>query len=376
LHGSNPHGEGTVGVVDADPDNATPLPGDPAAGSEEVVLGDSRGEQNGGAYHGHVSLVHLNLTHLIIPLPVNQDFLPIDTGPGQNAHSAPLAAELTAACNATTTAGLPVCVNVLTMDSSTSNTGSSNQFQALNANALPGNPVHADAGSSTGTISEGGGCQTATGSSSVANASVTAAPGVGVTAAALPASSSSTACQGGNQSTSNSSSVLTLNQNAVPVPAPGCGNGTADTPFTPLAPILAAVCNADDTNGTGEATTQVGGPYGVREALTLFGLTFPVTGLLPVKVALSGPESHAVAPTATPGPAAGNPAGNAGGGQGTKGQVGSGGDEGAGSAASGAQPGGGSLAFTGQNLLLLGLIGAALISVGLFTNAARQRRVV
>jgi len=364
LHGTNPHGQGSVATVDLLPSNSNPYPADPANGDEEIVIGDSRGEQNGSAYHGKITLLHLGL-----PAPLdgfNTDLVGADTGPGQT-NNGPLGPLNTTLAQLCANSGGAVCLSVLAMNSSTTSTGSTNAYQTLGAGLL-GGVVGAGVASSGGDVSEGNGCQTATGSSSVANANV--GP---INASVLGASSSSQSCSNGSKSTTNSSNIVNLQNGAVAIPSPGCGNGTPNTVFT-LAPIpadiISFVCNADDANGG-----QTSSPYGVREALTGFILLSNTTAL--IKATLAGPESHAVAPAAPAGPGAGNPAGtNGGGNQGTKGETCAGNEGGAGSAASGAQPGGGSLAFTGQNLLLLGLIGAALISVGLLTNAARQRRVV
>jgi hypothetical protein len=119
----------------------------------------------------------------------------------------------------------------------------------------------------------------------------------------------------------------------------------------------------------------------VREALTLFALVTGDSALL--KATTAGPESHAVAPAATTTPTppsggtagaggkGGNKGGNAGGGNG--GGAGGGGN---GSAASAAAAGNGQLAFTGADLLALGLVGGALILGGLAltTTAGRRHR--
>jgi hypothetical protein len=169
------------------------------------------------------------------------------------------------------------------------------------------------------------------------------------------------------------STVLNLGGTGLPIPAAGCANGTPNTNFTPLSPLLSAVCNADDTNGS-----QTSSPYGVREALTIFALVSGNSSLL--KVATAGPESHAVAPptttTTTPptNPSNGGTAG-AGGKGGNAGGNGNGGGAGNGPAANSAASGNGQLAFTGADLLALGLVGGALILGGLaLTTAGRRHR--
>src|SRR3954469_22900557 len=55
LHGTEPHGQGSDAVVDLTPATTSPLPGDPTQGNEEVVAGDSRGQQSTDGYHGRVT---------------------------------------------------------------------------------------------------------------------------------------------------------------------------------------------------------------------------------------------------------------------------------------------------------------------------------
>lgn len=76
MHGTNPHGQGTVGVVDLQPSPDRPQGGDPAGSDsgEEVVVGRARGEQReDGTYHGHITIVAL----------FGQEILGLDTTPGQ-----------------------------------------------------------------------------------------------------------------------------------------------------------------------------------------------------------------------------------------------------------------------------------------------------
>lgn len=361
LHGANPHGQGSVATIDLNPSNSTPLPGDPAAGDEDIVIGDSRGEQNGGTYHGRVSVLHVKLLGLI-----NQDIGRFETNPGQtdNGPLGPVQSAINSAI--CTPLGQPAgCVSVLAISSATTNSGSTNSFQLAGANLAATLPVvgaltvAGGVAGSQGNISENGQCQTATGSSNVANASVgaTAITGVTpVTADVLSGSSTSKACNDGTKSTTNDSTVLTLAGQGVPVPAAGCSgpNEVPNTSFTPLAPVVAAVCNADDKNNG-----QTSDPYGVREALAVFGLA----GV--IKVVLSGPESHAVAPDETAG-GQGEPAGEVGG---------PGPGAGDGSVANDASSGGDTLPFTGMNLLLLTLVGLGMVASGLAaTTLSRHRR--
>ncbi len=361
LHGDNPHGQGDVATVELGPNipATNPYPGDPA-GPELLVVGRSKGEQNpDGSYHGHITIAALG----------GNELLGVDTNEGQT-ESSPLDPLNDQVLNQICTgSGGQVCLGILTADSSTTGNGSTNHFSVANAQVgPPGSGIGVTAGETNGNISDDGTCQTATGTSEVANANVAG----GLTAQALNGSSTSTACNNGAQSTTNDSEVINLNDNGVPVPAAGCADGTPNTNFTPLLPLLGAVCNADDP-GTGG---QAGTPYGVREALTVFALA--VGGNPVLKATTAGPESRAVAPTAadTPGgPGTGPPLIGPGGG-------GGGNDNGnpdrtvddanvPGAAAEAAA--GGSrddLAFTGADLLLLGLFGCGILAAGLMLSLA------
>src|SRR5689334_13339285 len=62
LHGTNPHGQGSVAVVDISPNAQRPYSADPtgASDSEDVVVGRARGEQRAdGSYHGHITVAAL-----------------------------------------------------------------------------------------------------------------------------------------------------------------------------------------------------------------------------------------------------------------------------------------------------------------------------
>src|SRR4051794_2521192 len=256
------------------------------------------------------------------------------------------------------------------MHSSSTGNSSTNSFEAVGAHVGGRSGINADVLTSNGNISDDGSCQTSHGDSGVAAANV--GP---LTADALQGDSTSTACNTGQNSVSQHSTVVNLGGTGIPLPAAGCDNGTANTNFTALSPLLATVCNADDTNGS-----QTGSPYGVREALTVFALITGNSSLL--KATTAGPESHAVAlpSTTTPpgnpgggtkgaGGKGGNNGGNGGGGNG--GGAGSGGN---GSAAGSAAAGNGQLAFTGADLFALALVGGALILGGLALTATGGRR--
>jgi hypothetical protein len=361
MHGSNPHGQGTDAVVDLTPGSSNPYSSDPSQSQEEVIVGDSRGDQGASGYSGSVTLAYL----------FGQPIVQVTTKPGESKDGPlqPLQDGLDQLCDAS---GDQLCLTLLGMHSSTTSNSSTNSFQAVGAHIGGPNGVNADVLTSNGNISDDGTCQTAHGDSSVADANV--GP---LTADALQGSSTSTACNSGSQSVDQSSTVVNLGGTGLPLPTAGCENGTPNTNFDALSPLLATVCNADDTN-----SSQTGAPYGVREALTVFALITGDTSVL--KATTAGPESHAAAPAAnttpptTPGGGTagaggqgGNEGGNAGGGDGEGGD-----GAGSGAVAGDAAAGDGQLAFTGANLLALGLVGGALILGGLAltTTAGRRHR--
>jgi hypothetical protein len=352
LHGTNPHGQGTVAAVDLAPAGVDPVSGDPA-GPETIVVGRPKGEQNpDGSYHGHITIAAL----------LGNELLGVDTNEGQSGSSAldPLNdAVLGQICTAS---GGQLCLGILDAQSNTTADGSTNSFTIASAQ-LGGAPagIGVTAGEAHGDISDNGTCQTSTGSANTASANVAAL----LTAGVSGDSSSSTACNDGTApSTTNSSSVVNLNGTGVPVPATGCDTGVPDTSFVALSPLLSTVCNADDPGTGGQASS----PYGVREALTVFLL--PVLPG-PVAKVTDAAESHSVAPTKAATPPGGNPYGSGnpliapGGGNGP-GNGGNNNDNDNGeNTAESAQAGSGNLAFTGVNLIWVAMLGLGLITAGL-----------
>src|SRR3954462_13315963 len=359
LHGTSPHGQGTDAVVDLTPGSSNPYSSDPSSNGEDVVLGDSRGEQGTSGYNGKVTLAYL----------FGQPIFQVTTGPGESKDGPlqPLQDGLDQLCDGS---GNQLCLTVLGMHSSTTSNSSTNSFEAVGAHVGGPTGVNADAVTSNGNISDDGSCQTAHGDSSVADANV--GP---LTADALQGSSTSTACSSGSQSVDQSSTVVNLGGTGLPLPSAGCADGTPNTNFDALSPLLATVCNADDSN-----SSQTGSPYGVREALTLFALISGDTSV--IKATTAGPESHAVAPASSTTPTTPGSGGTAGaggkggsaGGNGDGNGNGSGSGAGNGSAAGTAAAGNGQLAFTGADLLALGLVGGALILGGLVLTATGGRR--
>jgi hypothetical protein len=270
AHGSNQHAQGTGATVDLTPSDELPLPYEPGGGSEEVVLGGSRGSFDGEEYHGHVTILSLLGTELIQGA---------DTDEGQTS-AGPLGDVNALLNDICTSTGL--CLAVLAVSSDTTGSGSTNSFSVADANLNPGGGLPVlDLGAveSTGEISQAGGCRTADASSSVVNANV-----IGITAQVIDSSSQSRACNDGSQYQTNDSSVIGLGGVGVPLPQPGCADGTPNTVFSiPL--LLDVVCNANDSNGV-----QLRPPYGVREGLTAFVLA-PL-----IKATTAASESRARAP--------------------------------------------------------------------------------
>lgn len=271
LHGTNPHGQGSVAVVDSDPSAERPQGGDPAGADsgEEVVVGRARGEQQAdGSYRGHITILGLFGTEVA----------GVNTTPGQTANG-PLqpiqAGVLDPLCASTTN---QVCLSVLTADSQTTADGSTNKFALANASVLG---LGVGAAESSGAIGEAGQCQTGAGEAKTAN--VTASGGAVAQGANSAAVSQS--CTGQAPTVARSSQVIGLGGVQVPLPAAGCADGTPDT-VTGIPGVLPIVCNADDAAGAAV----------VREALDVFALT--VGGSSLVKETTAAAEATTTAPAA------------------------------------------------------------------------------
>jgi hypothetical protein len=366
LHGTNPHGQGTAGSVTLLPSGQLPYSSDPDENGEVVVVGSSRGEQDSGtgAYHGNVTLAQ------VLGLPIVQ----VETNPGDPPQSGPLGPlqdGLDDICSASS--GM-VCVGVLEMNSSTTDTSSNNSFSGASVDLGGREGLGLSFLDSEGNISQDSSCQNAHGSSSVTELSL----GQDVSVGLFGSTSDSQACNDGTSSVNQSSHAVSIGDEELPS---DCADGTEDSFFLY---IVQVICNANDENGS-----QADSPYGVREALTTLLLPFFEDGGLdqlqaedlPIAVlkgTTAAAESHAVAPPVkttptnplTP-PAGGTQGGT---GQGTRGNGGNGSGEGNGSAAEAARAASGQLAFTGSDLLWLALIGNLLILGGVaLTSAARRR---
>ena len=272
LHGSNPHGQGSVAVVDTDPSNERPLAYDPTgkASGEDAIVGRARGEQNAdGTYHGHITIVSL----------LGSELAAVDSAPGETKNG-PLQSVQTGIldplCASTTQ---QVCLSVLTANSTTTATGSDNDFAVARASVLG---LGVGAAESHGTIGQDANCQAAEGSAKTANV---ASPGGASVASAANSTSTSKSCRGAAPQVTNTSTVIGLGGVQVPLPAAGCANGTPDT-LSGIPAVLPIVCNADD----------IAGAAAVREALDVFVLQVGGTSLAKETTAAS--ESLSVAPAA------------------------------------------------------------------------------
>ena len=277
LNGTNPHGQGGIAAVDINPDPARPQGSDTAGSDtgEEAVVGRARGEQQAdGSYSGRITILAL----------FGEEVLGVDTGPGET-EAGPLdalqQAVLDPLCDGS---GEQVCLEVLAADSATTEDGSMNRFAVARAQVGGPGAITVGAAESQGNISDDGTCQTASGSSSVADANLG-----GTTADAAQSESSTQACNDGRGTTTQSDSrVINLGEAGVPLPAPGCETGE-ETQIDLL--LVSIVCNATDS----------GANFSVREALDVFVL--PVGGSSLTRLSTAEAESLAVAPPAvTPPP--------------------------------------------------------------------------
>jgi LPXTG-motif cell wall-anchored protein len=273
LHGSNPHAQGGVAVVDVDPSNERPLSSDPSGkdSGEDAIVGRARGDQNAdGTYHGHITILSL----------LGSELASVDSAPGES-KKGPLDAVQTGILDplCKSTSG-QVCLAVLVANSTTTASGSANDFAVARASVLG---LGVGAAESNGTIGTAGSCQAASGRSRVANVT---APGGGAVATVSSSSSTSKSCTGQAPQVTNTSSVIGLGGIQVPLPAAGCANGTPDT-VAGIPAVLPIICNADDVLGAAA----------VREALDVFVLQ--VGGSSLAKATTAASESLTVAPAAT-----------------------------------------------------------------------------
>jgi LPXTG-motif cell wall-anchored protein len=270
THGTNPHGQGTIAVVDIDPSSERPLAADPDGGDsgEDVVVGRARGERNAdGTYHGHISAVGL----------FGNDVIPVDTAPGETKDGPLQSLQANILDPLCTNTNQQVCLTVLRMHSATTGTGSANDFAVARASLLG---LGVGAADSQGVAGQAGACQSSGGAANTANV----ATSTGTVAQVAKSSSTSKSCKGVAPVITQSSEVIALGGTGVPLPAAGCANGTPDTQAG-LPGLLPIICNAEELVGNNAA---------VREALDVFALQVGTNSLLKETTAAS--ESLSVAP--------------------------------------------------------------------------------
>ncbi len=278
IDGTNPHGQGEALDVTTD----VPLL-DTIVGT--VVVGQSRGEQDAdGNYHGNVTVASVSGLGIDISFPTDEG--ETETGPLDAVNQG----ILDSLCSASA-----VCLALLDFESTTDDNGSNNSFSVARANLVEG-LVSAGVIESEGNISDDGDCQTADGSSAVANADVATA----VTAEAMNSSSQSEACDDGTESGGTGDSQVLNAANIEPLEVlAGCDETAVDDAFALSAVVFdlaSGVCNGDDTNGA-----QADSPYNVRKALGLAVLPDLAEILgIDMLVDVSTSESRAVAPCPDP----------------------------------------------------------------------------
>jgi hypothetical protein len=278
AYGTNPHGQGGVASVSLNPSSTRPYPyANGGSGNEAVVIGRGRSEQqSNGSYDAHTTIAAL----------FGNELIGVDAPQGTS-KTGPLNAIQTSVLNSicTNTSEL-ICLTVLAADTSATSNGANTHFQTAGVSSKQIAGLNVNAASADSAIQTSGSCQTASGHSQVAGVSLNGAS----LATAATSSENSSACSGQSPSQTANSSVIGLGGNGIPLPAPGCANGTPNT-LAGIPTLLPIICNADDT-------TQLVAPFGVREALTVLGVTTGTnSGLL--RAATAASESHAVAPPAS-----------------------------------------------------------------------------
>jgi hypothetical protein len=279
-YSSNPHGQGSVASLSLAPSQTRPYTYSPSGSSsqnEDLVVGRGRSEQQAdGTYDAHTTIAAL----------FGNELLGVDANQGQSAQSPfqPLQSVLDQICTGSSGA---ICLSLLVADTSATSNGAATHFQTAGVKSNLANlGLNVNAASSDSGIQTSGSCQTASGNSQVAGVALAA----GNVASVANSGTSSTACTGQAPTQTDNSSVITLGNAGLPLPAAGCANGTPNT-LGGIPTLLPIICNADNQ-------TQIGAPFGVREALTVLGLN---TGLnqAAIRAATAASESHAVAPPAT-----------------------------------------------------------------------------
>ena len=245
------------------------------------MIGRGRSEQQAdGTYDAHTTIAAL----------FGNELLGVDANQGQSNQSPfqPLQNVLDQICTGSSGA---ICLSVLVADTAATSNGSSTHFQTAGVKSNLANlGLNVNAASSDSGIQTSGNCQTASGNSQVAGVGLAS----GNVASVATSGTKSTACSGQPPTQTDNSSVIVLGTAGLPLPAAGCADGTPNTEGL-IPTLLPAICNADDQ-------TQVGAPFGVREALTVLGLNTALNQAA-IRAATAASESHAVAPaSSTPRP--------------------------------------------------------------------------
>ena len=142
-------------MVDLTPGSSNPISSDPSQSGEDVIVGDSRGEQGTSGYNGRVTLAYL----------FGQPIVQVTTNPGESKDGPlqPLQDGLDQLCDAS---GNQLCLTLLGMHSSSTSDSSTNSFEAVGAHIAGQDGINADVLTSNGNVSDDGTCQTAHGDSS------------------------------------------------------------------------------------------------------------------------------------------------------------------------------------------------------------------
>ena len=277
MHGTNPHGQGSVVSSSVSPSSHTPYSYRPGgSGGEALVVGRGRSWQGRkGKYHAHTTIVAL----------FGKELVGTDAKQGQSSGG-PLGWLNNALRGICKGGSGVVCLTLLAADTNARQNGANTHFQAVGVKSEKVNGLNASVGRSDSGIHRRGSCQSSYGDSSVASLSTNSGQVAGV----AQSREQSTSCRGQKPQQRSHSSDVSLFGAGVPAPAKGCGNGRPNSSFNSLAPVLTTVCNADSHN------SQASAPSGVREALTI--IAFGTGNKSLIRTAAAASESHAAAPPA------------------------------------------------------------------------------
>ena len=275
MHGTNPHGQGTVVSSSVSPSSHRPNSySRGGSGGEALVVGRGRSWQGrNGKYHAHTTIVAL----------LGEELLGVNANQGQS-NGGPLGSLNKALGGICKTSSGDVCLALLVANTTARQNGSHTHFEAAGVKSKDLNGLNASVGRSDSGIHRHGSCQTSYGDSSVANLSTSS----GQVAGLAQSREQSTSCRGRKPQQRSSSSVARFFGAGVPVPAKGCGNGQPNTSFDSLAPVVTTVCNADSHN------SQASAPSGVREALAI--ISFGTGNNSIIRTSAAASEAHAAAP--------------------------------------------------------------------------------